>query len=115
MLALRFGSYSIVATLPGILSLFLLKSITRYFLLLPPPTCLTVMRPVLLRPPDLFSGVNSDFSGVLVVISSNVNTVILRRPLVVALYFLTAIRLTSFNFHLFVKLRRLQFYRRLLI
>ena len=37
MNAVRFGSYSMPATLAGIPSLLRLKSITRYLILLPPP------------------------------------------------------------------------------
>ena len=55
MFALLFGSYSIVATLPGTPLLFLLKSITRYFCLAPPPICLTVVLPELFLPPVLES------------------------------------------------------------
>src|SRR5690554_6862820 len=90
MRAERFGSYSIDATLAGTPSLFRLKSIMRYFRLCPPPLCLMVMRPLLLRPPELFSGAVKDFSGLVLVISSNVETVIPRRPGVVGLYFFTA-------------------------
>ena len=45
MYAVLFGSYSIVATFAGTPSLFLLKSIILYFLLAPPPWCLTVILP----------------------------------------------------------------------
>ena len=55
MFELLFGSYSIDATVPGTPSLSLLKSITRYFLFSPPPWCLTVILPWLLRPPFFFN------------------------------------------------------------
>ena len=71
MRALRFGSYSISLTLPGIPNLFRLKSIFRYWRLWPPPRCREVRWPWLLRPPDFFIGSSSDFSGVIRVISSN--------------------------------------------
>ena len=71
MRALRFGSYSISLTLPGIPNLFRLKSIFRYWRLCPPPRCREVKWPWLLRPPDFFIGSSSDFSGVMRVISSN--------------------------------------------
>src|SRR5665648_67888 len=87
MRAERFGSYSIVATLAGISSLFRLKSILRYWRLCPPPWCRVVMRPLLLRPPRLGSGSNSDFSGAVLVISAKSETVWNRRPGEVGLYF----------------------------
>src|SRR5699024_11251657 len=72
--AVLFGSYSIVCTLAGILSLSLLRSIILYLLLTPPPRNLTVVLPVLFLPPlDLRSTVRL-FSGLSVVISSNVET-----------------------------------------
>src|SRR5687768_5133040 len=72
--ALRFGSYSISATLPGIPNLFRLKSIFRYCRLWPPPRCRLVRWPWLLRPPVCFLGSTSDFSGVDRVISSKPET-----------------------------------------
>ena len=71
MRALRFGSYSISATRPGIPNLFRLKSIFRYWRLCPPPRWRKVRWPMLLRPPVFFIGSSSDFSGVSRVISSN--------------------------------------------
>src|SRR3989337_1121917 len=50
MRAVRFGSYSMCATLAGMPSLFRLKSTWRYRRLLPPPWCRMVIRPLLLRP-----------------------------------------------------------------
>src|SRR5438477_5522156 len=49
------------------------------------------MRPMLLRPPVLFCGRRSDFSGFFLVISSNVDTLMARRPGDVGLYFFTGI------------------------
>ena len=74
MRALRFGSYSISETLPGIPNLLRLKSIFRYWRLCPPPRCREVRWPRLLRPPDFFIGSSSDFSGSARVISSNPET-----------------------------------------
>src|SRR3954453_23627727 len=93
MRAERFGSYSIAATLAGTPSLTRLKSMMRYWRLWPPPWWRVVMRPLLLRPPVLLSGSTSDFSGAFLVTSSNEETAMKRRPGLVGLYFLTAIRL----------------------
>src|SRR5512146_2372757 len=71
MRALRFGSYSISATCPGIPNLLRLKSMIRYWRLCPPPRCRDVRCPWLLRPPLDLIGSSSDFSGVPRVISSN--------------------------------------------
>ena len=62
MLAFLFGSYSIEATFPVTPILFLLKSITRYFFLAPPPICLTVNFPWLFLPPVLPIVFTNDFS-----------------------------------------------------
>ena len=62
MYADLFGSYSTVATFAGIPSLFLLKSIILYFLLAPPPWCLTVILPCAFLPPVFFKETKSDFS-----------------------------------------------------
>ena len=43
--AVLLGSYSIPITVAGIPSLYLLKSMILYFLLAPPPRCLTVILP----------------------------------------------------------------------
>src|SRR6187551_2817265 len=87
MRAVRFGSYSISATLAGTPSLSLRrKSISRYCRLWPPPWCRVVIRPWTLRPPFLGSGTTSDFSGVDRVISAKSATLEPRRPGVVGLY-----------------------------
>src|SRR5688500_4128516 len=91
MRAERFGSYSIVDTLPGMPALSRLKSMTRYSRLWPPPRHQMVCSPVLLRPPDGCSFSVSGACGVSVVISSNVSTVICRRPGVTGLNFLIGI------------------------
>src|SRR3954447_12831043 len=87
MRAVRFGSYSMCATLAGTPSLSTrLKSISRYCRLWPPPWCRVVMRPWTLRPPFLGSGASRDFSGVDRVISAKSATLEPRRPGVVGLY-----------------------------
>ena len=96
MLALLFGSYSIVFTVPGIPSLFLLKSMILYLRLTPPPLCLTVIFPLAFLPECFFNVAVRDFSGLLVVISSKVETVMPRCPGVVGLYFLIPILSTSY-------------------
>src|SRR5918993_4260629 len=74
----RFGSYSIVATFAGMSFLSRLKSITRYSRLWPPPRHHDVSSPWLLRPPERCSFSVSGAYGSLVVISSNVWTVLKR-------------------------------------
>src|SRR3954453_16745608 len=59
---------------------------TRYARLCPPPWCRVVIRPWLLRPPFLGSGLTNDFSGVDRVISMKSATLEPRRPGVVGLY-----------------------------
>src|SRR3954463_5338111 len=59
---------------------------TRYARLCPPPWCRVVIRPWLLRPPFLGSGLTSDFSGVDRVTSTKSATLEPRRPGVVGLY-----------------------------
>src|SRR3954466_11773542 len=87
MRAVRFGSYSMCATLAGTPSLSTrLKSISRYCRLWLPPWCRVVIRPWTLRPPFLGSGASSDFSGVDRVISAKSATLEPRRPGVVGLY-----------------------------
>src|SRR4051794_14055127 len=87
MRAVRFGSYSMCATLAGTPSLSTrLKSISRYCRLWPPPWCRVVIRPWTLRPPFLGSGASRDFSGVDRVISAKSATLEPRRPGVVGLY-----------------------------
>src|SRR4029079_11302907 len=63
MRAVRFGSYSTVATVAGTPSLLRRKSIKRKRRLWPPPRKREVMRPKWLRPPVLFMASVSDFSG----------------------------------------------------
>src|SRR3954468_14606946 len=83
----RFGSYSMCATLAGTPSLSTrLKSISRYCRLWPPPWCRAVMRPWTLRPPFFDSGTTRDFSGVDRVTSTKSATLAPRRPGVVGLY-----------------------------
>src|ERR1700730_6202510 len=87
MRAVRFGSYSICATLALTPSLsWRRKSITRYARLCPPPLCRVVIRPCALRPPRPCSGRTNDFSGVDRVISAKSETLAPRRPGVVGLY-----------------------------
>src|SRR5690606_3975606 len=87
MRAVRFGSYSMCATLAGTPSLSARrKSMTRYWRLWPPPWCRAVIRPALLRPAFFGSGRTSDFSGVDRVISAKSATLAPRRPGVVGLY-----------------------------
>ena len=86
----------LTTTFAGIPSLFLLKSIILYFLLAPPPWCLTVILPCAFLPPVFFKETRSDFSGEFVVISSNVAIVICLLDGVVGLNFLTAMLIPSF-------------------
>src|SRR6266545_1148425 len=87
MRAVRFGSYSICATLAGTPSLSCRrKSISRYCRLWPPPRCRVVIRPCELRPPVECSGRTSDFSGWSRVTSTKSATLDPRRPGVVGLY-----------------------------
>src|SRR6478752_7698592 len=96
MLAVRFGSYSMCATLALTPSLsWRRKSITRYARLWPPPWCRMVIRPELLRPPRLCSGRTSDFSGSSRVISTKSATLAPRRPGVVGLYLRIPIGLSA--------------------
>src|SRR5574341_291006 len=87
----RFGSYSMAATVAGMLCLSRLKSIRRYICLCPPPRCRHVMRQRPLRPPVFLSGTSRDFSGVRLVTSSKVATLWNRRPGEVGRYFRTGI------------------------
>jgi hypothetical protein len=91
MLAVLFGSYSIPITCAGTPSLFLLKSIILYFCLFPPPWCLTVILPWLLRPAFLLFLASNDFSGVLFVISEKSDPVIFLLEGVYGLYVLIPI------------------------
>ena len=92
MRADRFGSYSIAATFAGTPSFVRLKSIVRKRRLCPPPWWRVVMRPRLFRPPFFVIGSSSDFSGSDFVISSKPDVAMKRRPGLVGLYFLSAIR-----------------------
>jgi hypothetical protein len=80
MRAVRFGSYSIAMTRAGTPILSRFQSMMRYMRLAPPPRCRVVMRPLLLRPADFLSGSVSAFSGLVLVISSKVDTDMPRRP-----------------------------------
>src|SRR5438093_1077500 len=86
MRAVRFGSYSIDATLPGTPVLSRRKSMMRRRRLAPPPRWRTVMRPWLLRPAWRRKGATSDFSGLERVISSKLCPLAPRRPGEVGLY-----------------------------
>src|ERR1700682_3152281 len=98
MLAVRFGSYSMCATLAFTPSLSLRrKSITRKARLWPPPLCRVVIRPWALRPPRPCSGRTSDFSGVERVISAKSDTLAPRRPGVVGLYLRIAMSVKSLS------------------
>src|SRR2546430_17520868 len=74
MRAVRFGSYSIAATLAGTPNFSRGKSRRRYCRLWPPPRYRDVMWPLLLRPPVPRFGSSSDFSGVVFVISPKSDT-----------------------------------------
>src|SRR3954465_8137073 len=90
MYAVRFGSYSIAATLAGTPSLRRLKSILRYSRFAPPPRWREVMRPCVLRPPDFVRPSVRDFSGRSRVTSARSDQDAKRRPGEVGLCFLTA-------------------------
>src|SRR5712692_6396053 len=91
MLALRFGSYSMAATVAGTPSLSRRKSTTRYCFLCPPPRCHTTISPRLLRPPVRFFGSSNFFSGVCLVISLLSSMVMKRRDAVYGLKLFSAI------------------------
>src|SRR5919206_673939 len=92
MRLVRFGSYSMCATLAGTPSLSARrKSITRYARLWPPPWWRAVTFPWTLRPPRPCSGRTSDFSGWSRVTSAKSATLEPRRPGVVGLYLRIAI------------------------
>src|SRR6187431_1688874 len=63
MNAVRLGSYSIRSTFAGASCLRRLKSTMRYDFLWPPPRKRTVVRPLLLRPPDECLPSVSDLTG----------------------------------------------------
>src|SRR4051812_35817257 len=85
MYAVRFGSYSIAATLAGIPSRRRLKSTLRYRRLAPPPRWREVLRPWLLRPPDFLRPSTSVRSGSVFVISAKSGYETKRRPGLVGL------------------------------
>src|SRR5215469_7481804 len=91
MRAVRLGSYSIVATLPGTPNLSRLKSMRRYVRRPSPPRWRTVILPWLLRPARLGSFSRRLFSGSVAVISSKLAVAMKRRAGLVGLYFLTGI------------------------
>src|SRR3954452_3113926 len=93
MYAVRFGSYSIAATLAGIPSLRRLKSTLRYRRLTPPPRWREVLRPLALRPPDFLRPSTSVRSGVVFVISAKSGYETKRRPGDVGLGLRTGMRL----------------------
>src|SRR3954447_7627114 len=80
MYAVRFGSYSIAATLAGIPSRRRLKSTLRYRRLAPPPRWREVLRPLALRPPDFLRPSTSVRSGLVFVISAKSGYETKRRP-----------------------------------
>src|SRR4051812_40935514 len=80
MYAVRFGSYSMAATLAGIPSRRRLKSTLRYRRLAPPPRWRAVLRPLELRPPDFLRPSVSVRSGVVFVISAKSGYETKRRP-----------------------------------
>src|SRR3954447_18080827 len=85
MYAVRFGSYSIAATLAGIPSLRRLKSTLRYRRLAPRPRWREVLRPLALRPPDFLRPSTNVRSGSVLVISAKSGYVEKRRPGLVGL------------------------------
>ena len=92
MFAVLFGSYSIPTTFAGIPSFLLrLKSTSLYFFLFPPPWCLTVILPWLLRPAFFCKETSKDFSGVFFVISEKSEPVIFLLEGVYGLYVLIPI------------------------
>src|SRR5215471_3710086 len=91
MRAVRLGSYSIVATLPGTPALSRLKSMRRYVRRPSPPRWRTVILPWLLRPARLGRFSSRLLSGSVAVISSKLGVDMKRRPGLVGLYFLIGI------------------------
>src|ERR1035437_23172 len=91
MRAERFGSYSIVATLPGTPYFSRLKSMSRNFCLCPPPWWRIVRSPVLRRPPVCCLTSRSGLCGLFVVRSSLASVVLKRNVGVIGLYVLIAI------------------------
>src|SRR5205814_8352348 len=74
MRAVRFGSYSTLATFAGTPNLSRRKSMRRYCRLCPPPIYRLVMWPLLLRPPVRLSGSSSERSGSVFVMSPKSDT-----------------------------------------
>src|SRR3954470_14921187 len=94
----RFGSYSMCATLAGTPSLSARReSIRREARLWPPPWCRAVTFRWTLRPPRPCSGRTSDFSGWSRVTSAKSATLEPRRPGVVGLYLRIAMGLESLS------------------
>src|SRR6478672_3956985 len=91
MRAVRFGSYSIAATLAGMSVLSRRKSMIRYRRLCPPPMKRDVWRPWLLRPPVERRPLVRDFSGGAEESYEKSSVVWNRRPAEVGLNFLTGI------------------------
>src|SRR5580698_2758080 len=91
MRADRFGSYSMVATLPGTPYLSRLKSMRRIFCLCPPPWWRMVRSPELRRPPVRLRVVSSGLCGLFVVRSSLTSEVWNRSVGGIGLYVLIAI------------------------
>src|SRR2546423_12340556 len=88
MRAVRFGSYSMVATFAGTPSLFRRKSISRYWRLWPPPWWRGGMRPYAFRPAFFRRGRVSDFSDPWRVVSEKSATLEPRRPAGGGVFFL---------------------------
>src|SRR5437899_1469205 len=74
MRAVRFGSYSTLATFAGTPNLSRRKSMRRYCRLCPPPIYRLVMWPLLLRPPVRLSGSSNERSGSVFVMSPKSDT-----------------------------------------
>src|SRR6267142_4835223 len=91
MRAERFGSYSIVATVPGTPVLSRLKSMVRSLRLCPPPRCQMVMSPEFRRPPVRLLICVRGLCGFDAVSSSFVRVVLNRCDGVIGLYVLIAI------------------------
>src|SRR5215470_8632402 len=90
MKPVRFGSYSIRSTRAGWSCFARLKSTVRSARLWPPPRNRTVMRPLLLRPPDEILPVVNDFTGAPLWSAERSTKTSWRWPGVVGLYVLSA-------------------------
>src|SRR3954468_19673458 len=97
MRQVRFGSYSMAATLATTPSLVRLKSMIRYWRLWPPPMWREVLRPCTLRPPERVRVASRVFSGVDLVTSEKSGDVWKRRPALVGLRERIAIDLSVFE------------------